>query len=97
MLHGIQGSRNICFFPLSASVDGFLGVEATETLKRLGSRLATKWRKPYSKMCGYVKSRIAITFVRATHHCIQGSRMTVHQISVQRPQWEDGAGMKLFR
>ena len=85
------------FSPYVASVDGFLGVEATETLKRLGSRLATKWRQPYSKMCGYVKSRIAITFVRATHHCIRGSRVLEHRIIVHQPQWEDGAGLNLFR
>ena len=30
------------FFPLVASVDGLLGVEATATLRRVASRLATK-------------------------------------------------------
>ena len=74
------------FSPFAASVDRFLGVEATATLKRLASRLATKWRQPYSKTYGYVKSRIAITLVRATHCCIPGYRVTEHQISVQRPQ-----------
>ena len=33
------------FSPFVASVDGLLGVEATTTLKRLASRLATKWKK----------------------------------------------------
>ena len=78
-------------------VDGQLGVEATATLKRLASRLSTKWRQPYSQTCGYVKSRIAITLVHTTHCCIQGSMVPEHQISVQRPQWEDGAGINLFR
>ena len=32
--------------PFVASVDGMLGVEATATLKRLASRLATKWKQP---------------------------------------------------
>ena len=58
------------FSPFVASVDGLLGVEATATLKRIASRLATKWKQPYSKTCGYIKSRVAITLVRATHHCI---------------------------
>ena len=53
--------------PFVASVDRLLGVEATSTLKRLSSRLATKWKQPYSNKCGYIKSRIAITLVRATH------------------------------
>ena len=85
------------FYPFVASVDGLLGVEATATLKRLAIRLTTKWKKSYSKMCGYVKSRVAITFVRATHRCIRGYRVPAHWISIQRPQWEDDAGLNLFR
>ena len=85
------------FSPFVASVDGLLGVEATSNLKRLASRMATKWNKSYSKTCGYIKSRIAITLVRATHRCIRGSRVLAHRISVQRPQWEDVAGLNLFR
>ena len=91
----LQQRRN--FSPFVASVDGMLRVEATATLKRLASRRATKWNQYYSKACGYVKSRIAITLVRATHHCIQGSQVPVHRISVQRPQWEDDTGLNLFR
>ena len=85
------------FSPFVASLDGLLGVEATATLKRISSCLATKWRQPYSKTCGYVKSRVAITLVRATHRCLRGSRVPAHRISVQQPQWEDGAGLNLFR
>ena len=68
--------------PFVASADGMLGVEATANLKRLCICLATKWKQPYSKTCGYVKSRIAITLVCATHRCIRGSRMPAHRISV---------------
>ena len=85
------------FSPFVASVDGLLGVRATATLKRIASRLASKWKQPYSKTCGYVKSRIAITLVRSTHRCIRGSRVPAHKISVHRRQWEDGAGLALFR
>ena len=85
------------FSPFVALVDRMLGVKAMATLKRVASRLATKWKQSYSKTCGYVKSRIAITLVRSTHRCIQGSRVPAHQISVQRPQWEDVAGLNLFR
>ena len=83
--------------PFVASVDRLLGVEAPATLKSIASRLASKWRQPYSKTCGYVKSRVSITLVRATHHCLRGSRVPAHRISVQRPQWEDGASLNLFR
>ena len=70
------------FYPFVASVEGLLGVEETATLKRKSSRLATKWRQPYSKTCGYVKSSVAITLVRATHRCLRGSRVPAHRISV---------------
>ena len=83
--------------PFVASVEGLLGVEATATLKSIASRLATKWKQSYSKTRGYVKSRITINLVHATHRCIQGSRVPAHRISVQRPQWEDVAGLNLFR
>ena len=85
------------FSSFVASDDGLLEVEATVTLRRIASSLASKWKQPYSKNCGYVKSRIAITLMRATHRCIRGSRVPAHKISVQRPQWEDGAGRALFR
>ena len=84
------------FSPFVASVDGLPGVEATENLKRLASHLVTKWKQSYSKTCGYVKSRIAITLVCATHRCIRGYLVTAHQISVLWPQREDGAGLNLF-
>ena len=79
------------------SVDGLLGVEAADILKKIASHLPTKWRQPYSRTCGYIKSRVAITLVRATHRCIRGSRVPAHKISVQRPQWENGARLNLFR
>ena len=91
----LQQRRN--FSPFVASVDGMLGVEATATLKRLAIRMATKWKQTYSKTCGYVKSRIAINLVRATHRCIRGYQVPAHRIIVQRPQLEDGAGINLFR
>ena len=50
------------FPPFFASVDGLLGVEALAKLKSISSRLATKWRQPYSRTFRYVKSMIAITF-----------------------------------
>ena len=65
--------------PFVASVDGLLGVEATATSKRLSSCLDTKWKQSYLKTCGYVKSRIVITLVRATYRCIRGSRVPAHQ------------------
>ena len=39
--------QRIHFSPFVASVDGLLGVEATATLKRIASCLASKWRQSY--------------------------------------------------
>ena len=85
------------FSPFVTSVDGLLGVDSAATLKRLASRLDTKWNQTYLETCGYIKSSITIDLVRATHRCIRGSRVPAHRISVQRPQWENGAGLNLFR
>ena len=73
------------FSPFVASVDKLLEVEATTTLKRIASRLSTKWKQPYSKTYGYFKIRVAITLVHTTHRCIRGSGVPAHRISVQQP------------
>ena len=41
-----------------------------------------------------MKSRMSIAIVRATHLCIQGSRIPTSRMS-QHPQWGDGAGLPL--
>ena len=76
---------------------GLIRVEAEATLKRIASHLTQKWKEPYSRTCGYVKSRVAITLVPATHCCIQGGRVTASLISVTCLQWEDSAGLHLFK
>ena len=53
--------------PFFASVDSLIGVEVEETLKRIDSRLVTKWKEPYSHTWGYAKSRVAIILFRGTH------------------------------
>ena len=68
--------------PFFSSVNELLGVEEMYTLKRIASRLASKWRKPYSRMCRYVNSRISITFEWDTHCWIRGSGVPAHNINV---------------
>ena len=85
------------FSPFVDLVGVFLGVDVTATLNRTASCLSIKWRQPYSRTCGYFKIRIVIALVHATHWCIQGSRVPAHWISVNFLQWEDGAGINLFR
>ena len=75
--------QRLHFTPFIASVYGLLGVEAEATLKRISIRLAKKWTEPYSRICGYVKSRVEINLARETHRCIRGSRVPASQISVK--------------
>jgi hypothetical protein len=84
------------FTPFVLSVDGLLlGREAKTFAKRLAVKLAGKWQKPCSQACGYVKARLSIAAVRATHLCLRGSRVPAHNISTRFSQWEDGAGLAM--
>ena len=85
------------YFPPFFSEDSLICTKAEAILKRLTSRLATKWRKPYYRACGYVRNRISITIVGATHHCIRGSQVPEIRISVHWPQWEGVSGINLYR
>ena len=78
------------------SVDGLFSVDTEATLKFIYSRLTTKWKQPYLQTFVYVKSRVYITLVRATHFYIQVSWVIAYKISVKIPQWDDGAVLHLF-
>ena len=85
------------FTPFVVSTDGLIGKEAASLLKKLSTLLSEKWEKPYSVVRGYVNARMSIAIVRATHLCLRGSRIPTSQMSNRRPQWEDKAGLSLFR
>jgi hypothetical protein len=85
------------FSPFVASVDGLLGEEAKILLRKLFAMLAETWKKPHSEVCGYVNARMSIAIVRATHPCIRGSRIPTGKMCNRLPQWEDKAGLGLFR
>ena len=78
-------------------MEELFGVKDEALLKRIASHLATEWKEPYTHTCGYVKSRVVITIVMANYCCIRGTRVTASQISVTRPQQEDGASLHIFR
>jgi hypothetical protein len=84
------------FTPFVVSVDGLLGKEATTFSKRLAAKLASKWQRTYSEVCGYVNARLSIAIVRATHLCLRGSRVPTDKMSTRRALWEDGAGLGLL-
>jgi hypothetical protein len=85
------------FSPFVVSADGLLGKEAKIPLRKLSAMLAEKWEKPCSEVCGYANARMSIAIVRATHLCIRGSRTPTGKTCNRLPQWEDKAGLGLFR
>jgi hypothetical protein len=79
------------------STDGLPGKEAKILLRKLSVMLAEKWEKSHSEICGYVNARLSVAIVRATHLCIRGSRIPTGKMCNRLPQWEDKAGIGLFR
>jgi hypothetical protein len=84
------------FSPFVVSTDSLLGEEAKILLKKLSTRLAEKWEKPYSEVCGFVNARMSIAIVRVTHLCLRGSRIPASKMCNLLLQWEDKAGLGLF-
>ena len=73
------------FTPFVLSVDGLLGREAQTFAKRLAAKLAGKWQKPYSQVAGYVKARLSIAAVRATHMCLAARKQSSSALVYQQP------------
>ena len=88
--------RRRTFTPLAFSVDGLRGSEATAAGKQLAAKLAAKWKRSYSDVCGFVRSRLAIALVRSTSLCLRGARDRTARAS-SRATWDDGAGLALYR
>ena len=49
-------ARRRTFTPLVFSIDGLLEKEATAASKRLATSLASKWKRSYSEVCGYIRA-----------------------------------------
>jgi hypothetical protein len=61
--------------PFIVSVDGLIGKEAKTVLKVLVGITSTNAGKTYSNVMGYMRARLSIAIVRATHVCLRGSRV----------------------
>jgi hypothetical protein len=85
------------FTPFIVSVDSLIGKEAKTVLKVLAARTSTKAGKSHSNGMGYMRARLSIAIVRATHVCIRGSRVPMSRMSNRCPQWEDTTGMALLK
>ncbi|KAL3768952.1 hypothetical protein ACHAWO_004062 [Cyclotella atomus] len=82
------------FTPLVYSVDGMAGRETKMAERRLASQLAWKWKRDYSEMVGYVRTRMCLAVLRANTLLIRGSR---ERRSRARPLMDDGAAMVRWR
>ncbi len=85
------------FTPFVVSTDGLIGSEGKALLQKLSALMADKTGKSYAEVSGFINARMSIAIVRATHLCLRGSRIPTSRMSLRRPQWDDGAGLSLFR
>ena len=76
------------FTPLVCSTDAVLHHEYSAYQKRLASRLAAKWEKPFSAMMAWVRVRTQFAIFSAVDMRLRGSRRRLMGLSVH-----DGAGV----
>jgi hypothetical protein len=88
-------ARRRTFTPLVFSVDGLIGKEGKAASKRLASCLAAKWKRSYSEVCGFVRSRLSIALLRSSSRCLRADRNPEHRI--RAPVWDSGTGLGLYR
>jgi hypothetical protein len=83
------------FTPLVFSAAGLRGVEAAAALQKLASLLSVKWKRTYSQVCGFVRSRITLALVRVASRCLRAD----HTRSARAPAipWDNGARLSLYR
>ena len=72
------------------------GIEAKAARKRLASKLAEKWHKEYSQVCGFLRARLSVALVRATSQCLRGTRDPLKRHYRADPAWCAGDGLGLF-
>ena len=82
------------FTPLVLSVDGMRANEATAATKRLAVLLSKKWKRQYSELCSFIRSRLAIALARSTSRCLRGSRDPTARAN--SPFWDGGVGLTLY-
>jgi hypothetical protein len=87
--------RHKHFTPLVFTVDGLRGVEAAAALRKLASLLSVKWKRTYSQVCGFVRSRLTLALVGAASRCLRANRSPASRAPVIL--WDNGAGLSLYR
>uniref|UniRef100_A0A1X7UDW6 Uncharacterized protein n=1 Tax=Amphimedon queenslandica TaxID=400682 RepID=A0A1X7UDW6_AMPQE len=81
-------SIHTSFTPLCFTIDGLVGVDVNNFLKKLAGRLSLKWDQPYSQVIYWVRKRLSFALLRATGLCLRGTRSKLKLI-----HFEDGAGI----
>ena len=56
-------------------------------MQRLAGVLASKTQRPYSQLLFYIRVRLSIALVKATHLCLRGSRKRTTPHSTYGPQF----------
>eukprot|EP00980_Cylindrotheca_fusiformis_P010882 scaffold2471_cov155-Cylindrotheca_fusiformis.AAC.4 len=83
------------FVPFVVSTDGLLGPEAQMFVKKLAADLSVRWDQPKSVVTNFIRARLGIAILRATHHCISGPRIPASKMS-RHIEWTGPAGLALF-
>ena len=78
--------RHTSFTTLVISVDGVLGAEFNQFLKRLGEGLSLKWERKYSQVMSWIRARISFATLRVTSVCLRATRTKWRCLEI-----EDGA------
>eukprot|EP00957_Ditylum_brightwellii_P190446 14497334-Ditylum_brightwellii.AAC.1 len=85
------------FLLFVVSADGMLGHEALMVPKQISWKLAEKWDCSRLYAANYVKRTMSLSIVRATHHCLWGSQVTLSLMNTHKSPCEDGAGIGLLQ
>ncbi len=83
------------FTPLVFSTDGLRSPEADAACKRLAALLATKWKRTYSQVCAFVRSRVAISLARSVSMSLRGPKDPTARL--RSYNWEAaGTGLGIY-
>jgi hypothetical protein len=85
------------FAPFVVSVDVLVGKEARTVSKTLAENQAHKIGKLYSYLCGFLRARLCIVIVRASHMLLRRSRVLAYHMIMRRPQWDYAVGIGLLK
>ena len=78
------------FTPMLYSVDGMAEKHARAAERRVAGMLAVKWKRQYSQMAHFVRTRMCLAVVRSNTLLLRGDRV----MSWRRRAPEDGAGAR---